>query len=242
MAAEQSQELKVILETLPKGWKLKRLGPGRMNWVADLTYRNMQFSLVCDRGYISAHKIVDGKMVKFFKENCLVDQQYVRDPDKTVADLFVKAAGDLEVIVVVDGPSEYAVPEMDDNLVVYHNQKPHGMRAAINQAASIAKGEYLLKLDAHCMFAAGFDEVRRLIREKEAPRPSTRITSLTAEERSTIAEQRQIEPGKLGLSLRGDLDRILLKTLEKDREQRYQSALELAQVVDAQDVGVTEVA
>ena len=77
---------------------------------------------------------------------------------ETVADILRKAAGDIEVIVVLDG--YWPVPILDDDprLILIHRER-HGMRAAINGAASIAKGKYLMKVDGHCMFAEGFDEV-----------------------------------------------------------------------------------
>lgn len=79
-------------------------------------------------------------------------------------------------------------------------------------------------IDATELLSAGFDEMRRLIREKEAPKPSTRISNLTDEEQGAIARQRQLEPKKLGPFLRGDLDWILLKCLEKERARRYETA------------------
>jgi len=78
---------------------------------------------------------------------------------QTVADLFTKAAGDIEVVVTLDGywPS---LPLADrDNLTLIHRGRAMGMRAALNAAAAVATGDYLLKLDAHCMFEQGFDEV-----------------------------------------------------------------------------------
>jgi glycosyltransferase involved in cell wall biosynthesis len=78
---------------------------------------------------------------------------------QTIADLFAKAAGEIEIIAVLDGywPSP-PLPEYP-NLHIIHRSQPRGMRAAINAAASIARGKYLMKTDAHCMFDEGFDEV-----------------------------------------------------------------------------------
>lgn len=77
----------------------------------------------------------------------------------TIRDLLAHATGDLEVIAVLDGywPSE-PLPE-DKRLVILHHGQPRGMRAAINHAAAVAKGAYLLKCDAHCAFETGFDEI-----------------------------------------------------------------------------------
>ena len=78
---------------------------------------------------------------------------------KTVTDLLTKAEGDIEVIVILDG--YWPTPQLieDTRLKIIHRGKPLGMRAAINAGAVIAKGKFLMKTDAHCMFANGFDTV-----------------------------------------------------------------------------------
>lgn len=76
---------------------------------------------------------------------------------KTIEDLLVKAAGDVEVIVNVD--ENWPEVLIDDKRVVYiHPGAPRGMRAGINAGLSLAKGEYVMKTDDHCMFAPGYDE------------------------------------------------------------------------------------
>jgi len=69
---------------------------------------------------------------------------------------------------------------------------------------------------------AAFDEIRRIIREEEPPKPSTRIS--TAEAAPSIAAQRHTEPAKLAKLVRGELDWIVMKALEKDRNRRYETA------------------
>jgi serine/threonine protein kinase len=69
-------------------------------------------------------------------------------------------------------------------------------------------------------------ELLRLVREEEAPRPSTRLSSTEA--LPAIAANRGTEPKKLSGLLRGELDWILLKALEKDRDRRYETANGLA--------------
>lgn len=78
---------------------------------------------------------------------------------QTVDDVLSKASGDIEVIVVLDG--YWPNPSLKDHgkLIVIHKPVSEGMRPSINAAASIAKGEYLFKLDAHCMVGEGFDEI-----------------------------------------------------------------------------------
>jgi WD40 repeat protein len=78
--------------------------------------------------------------------------------------------------------------------------------------------------------AASLDEIRRTIREEEPPRPSARVTTLRATCTSTCPRCRG-EPRRLIQTLRGELDWIVMKALEKDRTRRYQSARELAEDV-----------
>jgi len=75
---------------------------------------------------------------------------------------------------------------------------------------------------------AGLDEIRRIIREVDPPRPSTRLSTLTAADRDTVARLRGSTPVPLGSALRGDLDWIVMRCLEKQRERRYDTAQELA--------------
>lgn len=79
--------------------------------------------------------------------------------DKTVADIFAKATGDIEVIVVYDNCWNKPEPPNDPRLTILHHPTRRGLRAAINAAAEIGRGDYLMKVDAHCKFARGFDEV-----------------------------------------------------------------------------------
>jgi eukaryotic-like serine/threonine-protein kinase len=71
-----------------------------------------------------------------------------------------------------------------------------------------------------------FDETLRIIREVEPPRPSTKIGS--SQTLATIAANRSAEPARLGRQLSGDLDWIVMKCLEKDRNRRYETANGLA--------------
>ena len=77
----------------------------------------------------------------------------------TVDDIFKKATGSIEVIAILDGCWPTPVLPDNPNLILIHFSTPRGMRQAINAAANIARGEYLMKTDAHCSFQEGFDEV-----------------------------------------------------------------------------------
>ena len=85
----------------------------------------------------------------------------------------------------------------------------------------------VLPFDSKSLREKGLDEIRRTIRDTDPPRPSTRITSLGA--RATgVAEIRGTNPARLASQLRGDLDWITMKALEKDRTRRYGSVSDLA--------------
>ena len=71
---------------------------------------------------------------------------------------------------------------------------------------------------------AAFDEVRRIIREEEPPRPSTRLSTMGEQARSDRGAQRKSDPKQLGRLVRGELDWIVMKALEKDRARRYETA------------------
>jgi tetratricopeptide (TPR) repeat protein len=70
---------------------------------------------------------------------------------------------------------------------------------------------------------AAYDEMRRIIREEEPARPSTRISTL-GQAAATVSANRQSDPKRLSQLVRGDLDWIVMKALEKDRNRRYETA------------------
>jgi serine/threonine protein kinase/tetratricopeptide (TPR) repeat protein len=82
--------------------------------------------------------------------------------------------------------------------------------------------------DANALLQSGLDAMRRTIREVEPPKPSARLSTMLDAERATTASQRQTEPPKLIHLLKGDLDWIVMKCLEKDRGRRYETANGLA--------------
>jgi WD40 repeat protein len=84
-----------------------------------------------------------------------------------------------------------------------------------------------LPFDPKELRRAGFDEIRRRIREEEPSRPSTRVTTLD-ESSTESAKRRRTDPANLARQLRGDLDWITMKALEKDRTRRYETASRLA--------------
>jgi tetratricopeptide (TPR) repeat protein len=84
-----------------------------------------------------------------------------------------------------------------------------------------------LPLDRSELRQAGIDAIRQMIREREPLKPSTRVSRL-GRESTSAARNRHVEPDRLARLLRGDLDWITMKALEKDRTRRYGSASDLA--------------
>jgi len=82
--------------------------------------------------------------------------------------------------------------------------------------------------DAKELMASGIDVMRKTIREKEPQRPSTRLATMGADELTTTAKRRSSDTSKLLHQLKGDLDWIVMKCLEKDRQRRYDTANGLA--------------
>jgi serine/threonine protein kinase len=82
--------------------------------------------------------------------------------------------------------------------------------------------------DARELLKSGFDEVRRVVREEEPVRPSTRLNALKSAELADVCKKRAAEPSTLIRQLRGDLDWIVMMALEKDRTRRYKTANALA--------------
>ena len=78
------------------------------------------------------------------------------------------------------------------------------------------------------LLANGLDGMRKILREKEPARPSVRLALLSETELAKTATDRQVEPQRLASTLKGDLDWIIMKALEKDRGRRYETANGLA--------------
>jgi eukaryotic-like serine/threonine-protein kinase len=70
---------------------------------------------------------------------------------------------------------------------------------------------------------AAYEEIRRIIKEEEPPKPSTRLSTMN-ETLSKVSTQRKTEPAKLSSLVKGDLDWIVMKALEKDRTRRYETS------------------
>jgi WD40 repeat protein/serine/threonine protein kinase len=77
--------------------------------------------------------------------------------------------------------------------------------------------------DKEWLRTASYEEIRRIIREEEPVKPSTRINTL-GEAAGTVSANRNSDPVRLSQLLRGELDWVVMKALEKDRNRRYESA------------------
>ena len=85
-------------------------------------------------------------------------------------------------------------------------------------------------LEAKRLRTAGYAEMQRLIREEEPPKPSTRL-STSGDQLTVLAKHRSVAPDKLKRQVRGDLDWIVMKALEKDRNRRFESPADFLQDV-----------
>ena len=83
--------------------------------------------------------------------------------------------------------------------------------------------------DSKSLISAGYEEMRRIIREVEPVKPSSRLSTATGEERTTLATVRRIEAAKLDSLVEPDLDWIVMKAIDKVRARRYETADALAQ-------------
>ena len=86
-------------------------------------------------------------------------------------------------------------------------------------------------LDAKTLVSAGYEEMRRIIREVEPVKPSSRLSTIMGEERTLLAKARHVDEAKLGKLVEPDLDWIVMKGIDKDRTRRYETANAFAQDV-----------
>ena len=86
-------------------------------------------------------------------------------------------------------------------------------------------------LESEQLRAAGYAEMQRLIKETEPPKPSTRL-STTGDKLTHIADHRSVSPERLHREIKGDLDWIVMKALDKDRGRRYETAASFETDID----------
>lgn len=78
--------------------------------------------------------------------------------------------------------------------------------------------------DGKSLLSVGYEEMRRIIREVEPEKPSSRLGTIVGEERTKLAKARHIEPAKVTALVEPDLDWIVMKAIDKDRTRRYETA------------------
>lgn len=93
------------------------------------------------------------------KISVIIPSKQERFLQQTIDDLLVKAKGDIEVIVILDGYWPDPPLKEDSRVLIIHWGEGRGLRPAVNAGVAMAKGKYVMKIDAHCMFAEGFDEI-----------------------------------------------------------------------------------
>jgi non-specific serine/threonine protein kinase/serine/threonine-protein kinase len=86
--------------------------------------------------------------------------------------------------------------------------------------------------DKDRLHASSYDEMRRIIREEEPPPPSARVSTIAANFATTIAEHRRTDARRLSQQVRGELDWIVMKCLEKDRNRRYETPSSLVRDIE----------
>jgi hypothetical protein len=79
--------------------------------------------------------------------------------DRTVFDIAKKATGDFEIIIGLNGDTEFNIPVDVPNCSILRTREAIDLKVMINKLASFATGKYIYKSDAHCMFGEGFDEI-----------------------------------------------------------------------------------
>ncbi len=91
------------------------------------------------------------------KVSIIIPSRQERFLARTIQEVFLKAAGDVEILAVLDGYWPKPPLVEDPRLIQLHRGQWQGMRPGINAAAEIARGDFLMKLDGHCALAQGFD-------------------------------------------------------------------------------------
>lgn len=220
---------------------------GRPYFVMELV-RGIQITDYCDQNQLPTHK-----RLKLFILVCQAiqhaHQKGIIHRDIKPSNILVTLHDGVPVPKVIDfGVAKATQQELTDKTVFTQFQQFIGTPAYISpeqaemsgldidtRADIYSLGVLLYELlvgqtpfDVKEMMQGGLDALRRIIREKEPLRPSTKLNTLPGEVRTTASKRRQTEVSKLVHQLRGDLDWIVMKCLEKDRTRRYETANGLA--------------
>lgn len=224
---------------------------GRPYFVMDLV-RGTPITEFCDD-----RNLPTGNRLQIFVQVCLAvhhaHQKGIIHRDIKPSNILVSNNGDQTVPVVIDfGIAKATQGRLTDKTLFTQFQQFIGTPAYMSpeqaQMSSVdvdTRGDiYSLgvllyelitgttPLDPVILKSARLDEICRRVREEEAISPSKRLSSLTDDELKTVATSRQTDPSSLPSLLRGELDWIAMKAVEKDRSRRYSSADALANDVN----------
>jgi serine/threonine protein kinase/TPR repeat protein len=216
---------------------------GRPYFVMDLV-QGLPITKFCDDAGLSTHE-----RLRLFLEVCSAvqhaHQKGLIHRDLKPANILVTLHGDKPVPKVIDfGVAKATQGRLTDKTLFTSFQQFVGTPAYMSPEQTslsgldidtrsdiYALGVLLYELltgqtpfDAQELIKAGLDEMRRRIREQEPPRPSTRLSTLAGKDLALTARQRQANVTELMAAVRGDLDWIVMKCLEKDRSRRYETA------------------
>ena len=220
---------------------------GRPYFVMDLV-QGLPITQFCDEGSLSTRERLD-----LFVDVCSAvqhaHQKGIIHRDLKPSNILVTLHGDRPVPKVIDfGVAKATQGRLTERTLFTQFQQLIGTPAYMSPEQTslsgldvdtrsdiYALGVLLYELltgrtpfDGKELMQAGLDEMRRTLREKEPPRPSARLSTLAGGDLTTAAQQRRTVPLKLIHQVRGDLDWIVMKCLEKDRARRYESANGLA--------------
>jgi len=93
------------------------------------------------------------------KTSVIVPARNERNLVRTVDNLLTNATGDIEIIIILDGRTKFEIPAENARITIIPHSNPQGKSVSINQGAAIAKGKYLMFVDAHCSVCPGYDEI-----------------------------------------------------------------------------------
>ena len=220
---------------------------GRPYFVMELV-RGIRITDYCDR-----HRLGTGERLDLFVQVCHAiqhaHQKGIIHRDIKPSNILVALQDGMPVPKVIDfGIAKAVEGRLTDNTVFTANtpflgtpaymspEQAEMRRLDVDTRSDIySLGVLLYELltgrppfDTKRLVESGVEEMRRAIREREPQRPSALLAALPCEERKEIAARRRTEEHRLAPAVRGDLDWIVMKTLEKDRRRRYETANGLA--------------